>query len=129
METWQLALSVIGLGVVIILAIAGAVWKVAQIVTAIRGEIEQHRKDTDAKLVERDRGWEATADRMQREVGETFTAIRQKITEVELFSRDNFVRVGSFKEAMSAMSDNIRILGDRVETRLIRMETKIDQKT
>lgn len=61
-----------------------------------------------------------------REFGETATAIRQKITEVELFMRDNYIKRDSFYHGISELANNVKNLGDSLDGRLIRMENKID---
>jgi|SRR5579885_1687512 len=61
-----------------------------------------------------------------RRYGEALTALREKITQVELWNRDNFVSKGTFRtvvedfKTMSEKSDN------RIDLRLDRMERKID---
>ena len=42
-------------------------------------------------------------DRLRREDGDGLAAIRQKVTEVELFMRDNFVRNTDFTAAMTKL--------------------------
>jgi deoxyadenosine/deoxycytidine kinase len=61
-----------------------------------------------------------------REFGEIATALRIKIVEVELYVRDNFVRKETFVPLMAKIEIDVRAIGDRIETRLLRMEQKID---
>lgn len=58
--------------------------------------------------------------------GETAQAIRQKITEVELFMRDNYIKRDSFYHGLTELATNIKALNDSLDGRLIRMENKID---
>jgi molecular chaperone GrpE (heat shock protein) len=55
-------------------------------------------------------------NRMQRDDGEGLAAIRQKITEVELFMRDNFVRNVEFTSAMT-----------EIKAGQLRTESKLDR--
>ena len=72
-------------------------------------QINLHRRDvheivmTVRELVER----------YKHDTGEALMAIRHKITEVEMFVRDNYVRYDD--------------LGEKIEIRLLRMESKIDK--
>lgn len=65
-------------------------------------------------------------ERQSREFGEVATALRSKISEVELYTRDHFVRKEAFAPVMLKIEGDIRDIGDRIETRLLRMEQKID---
>jgi signal transduction protein with GAF and PtsI domain len=67
-------------------------------------------------------------DRMTREFGETVTAIRQKVHEIETWARDEFVRKGSFDIAMGRVEKMLGDQFDRIEIRMDRMEKKIDDK-
>ena len=61
-----------------------------------------------------------------RSVGDTFTAMRQKITEVELYVRDNYVAKDALRDALIQVGSDMRSLGDRIDFRMERIETKID---
>ncbi len=61
-----------------------------------------------------------------RNIGDTFTALRQKITEIELYVRDNYVAKDTLREALIEVGIDVRAVGDRMETRMHRIETKID---
>lgn len=56
-------------------------------------------------------------DRRSREDGDGLNAIRQKITEVELFMRDHFVRAPEFTATMS-----------EIKSELIRIREKLEQR-
>jgi hypothetical protein len=73
-----------------------------------------------------------------RAFGETVTAIRQKIadvdgglgkriTEIELYVRDTFLQKDSFRAVIAEIMNDMKSLGDRIETRLLRMEDKLDR--
>lgn len=84
-----------------------ATWALSRIETALRKEIQTSRDETDDRI-----------ERQGRQFGEIIAALRQKITEVELYIRDNFVRKPSFEAVMA-----------RIEKILERLEEKIDSKT
>lgn len=62
-----------------------------------------------------------------REFGETVAAVRLKVQEVELFSRDTFLRRVSFYKAQENIETSITRFAEKIETRLERMEEKIDK--
>lgn len=67
-------------------------------------------------------------DRQGRDFGEVAIALRNKIHEVEMWSRDNFVRGDNFYKVSENFTASIGKLGDKIEERLERMEGKIDSK-
>lgn len=67
-------------------------------------------------------------DRQARDFGEIATAMRAKIHEVEMWSRDTFVRRDSFHKVSEDLTSSIGKFGDKIEARLERMEGKIDSK-
>lgn len=67
-------------------------------------------------------------DRQGRDFGETAAAIRQKITDVEMWTRDTFVRRDSFYKVSDEFKADVVAMGDKIEKRLERMEAKIDAK-
>lgn len=94
-----------------------ATWALARIESALRKDIQTSRDETDGRI-----------DRQSREFGETAAAIRQKVTEVELYIRDNFVRKPSFEAVMGRIEADLKELGKDFVARLDRMEEKIDGK-
>lgn len=73
-----------------------------------------------------------------RDVGETILAVRQKIadvdqaatkkiTEVELYLRDTFVRRDSWHQAMNQMQERWAAGEKAAEERSFRLETKVDR--
>jgi hypothetical protein len=97
------------------IALVGATWGIAKIETAVRKAIDEHREKYDEDL-----------NKLERNVGETGLAIRQKIHELETWARDTFVRRDSFLAMVTEVRSSMSALGDRLEKRLERMETKID---
>ena len=92
---------VIGLGVLgfvvntLVLAITG-VNKLTQTETSIRSAITSQRENIDDEFLQ-----------VRREWGETVSAIRQKVTDVELYVRDNYVRKDVFDSAMTNLGKHV----------------------
>jgi hypothetical protein len=93
-------------------------WKLSRLELSLRGTIQVSRNEIEERQ-----------DRVVREFGETVSAMREKVREVELFCRDTFMRRDSFLEANRQNAIEFKAFGERIESRLERMETKIDSKT
>lgn len=85
---------------------------------SLRSDIEVRTSDRDQQLNERDAA-------MRREIGETFHAQRTKIHEIETWSRDTFVRKDSFEIVIGRLEKTIEKLGDKLESKLDRLDQKI----
>jgi predicted nucleic acid-binding Zn-ribbon protein len=85
-----------------------AAWKLRGAVAELKEAIETARDEIELKQ-----------ERYVREVGESLSAIRQKIHDVETWSRDTFVRRDSFAAAIAE-------LGLRIEKRIDKLEFKMD---
>ncbi len=67
-------------------------------------------------------------DEEMRRNGEAAAAIRTKINEVELWVRDNCVRIPHFSETIAGINRNIELLGNRMDAGLRRIEEKLDKQ-
>lgn len=113
------------------LAVAGGVWKIRDIEKNIRDEGSEQdtelRDHLEAQIenVQRDqqnheRNTVAGFETLRHEVGETGLAIRQKIHDVELFTRDTFVEKEHFERSIERIETSIDKLGDRLEAKIDR---------
>lgn len=121
---------IIALGALILQTIAlivGGIWALSRTEQAIRQQIADHKLENEER-----------ANATMRAIGETFTAMRQKvadveialgkrITEIELYVRDTFLQKESFRVVISEIMNDMKNLGDRIENRLLRMENKLDR--
>lgn len=107
------ALAALALNMII--AVVGLTWGLGKIRDTVRDAIDVHRKKIDEEI-----------DTLRHEFGETVQAIRMKVTEVELWTRDNLVKKESFGLVTDRISREVRDLGERLDKRLERMEGKID---
>lgn len=89
--------------------------KLAASEQAIQRSLVSSRKELDSHI-----------DGLRREVAETLTAMRQKIQEVELYIRDNYVRRDSFSEVTKRISNEVEAAVGRVELQVAKLENKID---
>jgi methyl-accepting chemotaxis protein len=102
----------------LILIAIGGTRALAKMEAAILAQLNAHQKDTDDEF-----------GKVRNEFGETGKALREKINQVELFLRDNYVRRDSFYKVNDDTQASIKTLGDDLKSWLERLETKIDSKT
>lgn len=93
-------------------------WAIRDLGEGLRADMETRSSQRDQSNIERD----AT---LRRELGETFHAQRTKIHEVEMWSRDTFVRKDSFELVVGRLESSIEKLGDRLENKLEKLVDKI----
>lgn len=135
MSTSEQWLVVIGLTIIGLLV--GATWKIlgriGDVHDASKQAMVDHQKSDDAAFALVHSELRSSAEEIRKEVGESMTAIRQKITDVELWSRDNFVRRDSFLAIIEALKndskilrDDIRGFHDRLDAAFLRLEKKIE---
>jgi hypothetical protein len=94
----------------------GGTWRLSRMEVSLGQAIAKSR----AEIEERQ-------DKLSRECGDSILAIREKVSQVELFCRDTFMRRDSFYEANKKNGDDMKAAWDRIEQRLDRMEKKIDR--
>jgi hypothetical protein len=94
----------------------GATWGISRSEKSLKEEDAKLHKYTDEELA-----------KVRREFGETATAIRHKLHEIELWSRDHFVLRPSFDVALGHVTHAIQQMEEKIEVRLTRMETKIER--
>lgn len=113
-------------------SVATGVWKFAQIERSIRdagvnGD-QELREEMEAKVenvardilrVERDSV--GRAEIMRQETGEVGAALRTKIHEIEVYTRDNFVSNRSFDAVINRIEAVMDKLGDRLEAKIDRL--------
>lgn len=118
MDPAMLAIGLTALGFVlnVIVLMGGGLWKLTRVENAIKDDIAKHQKYTDDELA-----------KLRREFGETVAAIRQKLHEVELWSRDHFVLRPAFDVALKQVTNAIEQMDEKIEARLMRMESKIER--
>ncbi len=86
--------------------------------TALREAINSSKTEVEEKQ-----------DRSTHDFGETVAAIRQKLHDVELWASNTFMRRDSFYKVQEEIKLDMTKLGDRIDARLLRIETKLDTKT
>ena len=115
----------------IMLSVVGMAGKTTRAVSRAETEI---RADLDAQIdnLQRDiskleRTSMERSDVMTRDFGETVAAVRQKVHDVEVFTRDTFVRKDSFEMVVGRLEKSIEKLGDKIEDKLERFVERFNK--
>jgi hypothetical protein len=128
MEMWaSVAIGLIALILQTIALIGGGIWALSRTEQNIRQQIADHKLENEERI-----------NASMRASGETFSAIRQKIfevdtatgkriTDIELYVRDTYLQKDSFRAVIAEITRDMKDLGDRIERGLERMEKKIDK--
>jgi hypothetical protein len=93
-------------------------WAVSRIEKEQREYTDAQVDNLQRDLTEMTAGSVQRADSLRHEAGEMGAALRTKIHEVEVFSRDTFVRKDSFELVIGRLEKSMEKLGDRVEEKL-----------
>ena len=96
-------------------AIIGLTWGIAK----IRNEVKDELKDDIDALLKAIAEAELT---MERRSGEGLAAIREKVTQVEFFIRDNYVREKDFDSMISMLNSRF----DRLQDGMDKLNEKLD---
>lgn len=121
--------AVAGLLLNILIAVVGLTWGVSKIRDTVRREVEEDREKITLEINALRHSHDGQIGTLRRDTGEVTAALRQKITEVELFNRDTFMRRDSFYEVMKGYGADMRSQFEKIDSRLERMEAKIDSKS
>lgn len=103
---------------------------------AISEENSELRSDMDAQVenLQRDvsrleREAMARGDTYRQEFGETAAALRTKIHEIEVFSRDHFISKDTFVQTIGRIEKMFESFGDRLEKRFDKIDERFDKLT
>lgn len=111
---------------VVVLAIGGT-WALSRQARTIEGAIFANRQQTDGEFEKLRHELHLEHDDFLRRFGDSLAAIRQKVSEVELWARDEFVRRDDFYRILDGINKSIAALGEKIDARTDRLETKIEQ--
>lgn len=103
-------------------------WQVSRIEQEQRdyvdAQVENLQRDiSEAKASSLDR-----AETIRHETGEMGSALRQKIHEIEVWSRDSFVRKESFELVISRIEKSIEKMTDKLEDKLDKAVARFERR-
>lgn len=127
-DTW---INLAGVLIVVALAAGAGIWQIGSLKSDLLKALADHRQEIDAEIaefrekltVELASARAKLADDLaldRRVTGDAFTALRERVNDVEKSGLDKFVRRESFYEVT-------RALREALEQRIGRMEEKIDR--
>ena len=110
-------LSIVTVTINILVLTIGGTWKISEVKTALVKAISEARDLIDQKQREHEFA-----------VDQSLALLRDDIHQVELFCRGTFLRRDSFREVNRDNGKSIRLMGDKIDARLDRIEAKIDAR-
>jgi hypothetical protein len=119
--SWAMVVAFCSMFVNLVVAICTGVWTLGRTRNATDERIAEKEKKVAGDLVEMER-------RLEREFGETVTAIRNKVNETELWNRDNFVSKATFQAVVSDMKRSWERFEDDLKQSLKSINEKLDQR-
>lgn len=114
----------IGLASLALAIVAHAVrvtWQVSRIDKEIREYNDAQVDNLARDITKLERAGMERAETLRHEFGETGTALRTKIHEVETWNRDTFVRKDSFEMVISRIEKTMEKAVDKIENRIEQM--------
>ena len=118
---WEVLIALGMLGVNFIGAIVGGTWVLARSRAKVVEKIDAARLELEQKI-------NVETDHVTHDFGETVSAIRQKMNDMELWNRDNFVNKSTFNSVMDQWRSWFVRFEDKMDKRLDRIDAKLDER-
>jgi hypothetical protein len=109
---------------VYVTSLIGAVWTWAWKLGALKADQDTKRMEAEARLRSE---MDNANDQLSKRVGESLAAIRQKMTDMELWNRDNLVRRGDLQSIISLAERNALQASATVAAKLEHIDQKMDK--
>lgn len=111
-------------------ALVGATWALSRSGNKLYKRVDKKLEADKVELAERldaiDAKFSIDIKAAERNFGETVTAIRQKVSEVELWGRDNYVTKSTFNLVISEIKDSWLRLEEKIDRRFDKVDNKLD---
>lgn len=107
---WMLIIAVLAFFGNIAIALVGGTWIIGKTYAKLI-------KETDSKL-----------DQIQIRFGESLSAIRNKMVDMEIWNRDHLVGKDTFYLVIGEIKDIFKRIEDKLDRRMDRLEGKIDER-
>jgi hypothetical protein len=121
MNQWEFVVAIGGLVVNLLAAVIGGTWVLSKNNTKLLGkfykQLDLERREIDIKI-----------ENVAHYFGESVSAIRTKVTEVELWNRDNLASKTTFQQVIADFRSTLQRFEDKLDKRLGRIESKLDDK-
>jgi phytoene dehydrogenase-like protein len=106
----------------------GFIWKLTRVEAELRAAIARNHETTRELIDGHEQKAAEANDRLRRDIGESLQALRQRIADVEIWGRDNYVRREDFHGSLAQIKDQIAEVGDFLKEWLLRLERKLDAR-
>lgn len=89
--------------------------------------LDEMRAETTQNLAEINRDMNTGFSTVQNRVGETVTALREKVHQTEIYVEKEFIRRTEFYEFSRTQSDMLRMMDAKIDARLAQQEASINR--
>ena len=131
-NTWMLVIAVGTFFFNILVVAVGGIWALGRnndkIIEKLNTRVEKRYDAFANSLHQLETRLEAAVDSTEHNVGEGMTAIRQKMTDMELWNRDNFVSRGTFNMVVTQIRESWLRFEDKLDKRLDRIDAKLEDR-
>lgn len=121
MTLWEVLIASGMLMVNFIGAIVGGTWALARDRAKLIAKMDEDKAALERQINDK-------TNEAMHNFGETVSAIRAKITEMELWNRDNFVSKGTFQTVVEQIRQSWQRFEDKIDKRLDRIDAKLDNR-
>jgi hypothetical protein len=127
-SSWAMFIAICSVCVNAVGLIITGAWTLARTRNATDEKVAERRGAAAIDMVALERRLEASIDNSTRQFGETVTAIRAKVTETELWNRDNFVSKETFQTVIGEMKNSWERFEDNLNARFNTLDEKLDRR-
>ena len=110
-----------------VVAVVKTTRAVSKAETEIRSDMGAEVDNLQRDISRLEREAMARGDTYRQEFGETAAALRTKIHEVEVFSRDHFISKDTFSATVGRIEKMFESFGDRLERRFDKIDERFDK--
>lgn len=121
---WALVIAGCGLVLQLLVNAGSIAWTLSRSKNATDDKIADKDKALTAELIAMERRFTDDMEGVRRDTGETVQAIRAKVSETELWIRDNLVSKETYRE----VQESVKELRKHVDTRFDRLEEKLEER-
>jgi hypothetical protein len=116
---WEVGVALATLILSFVMSAISGTWILGKSRSKLSEKIDEARLDLERKI-------DQEIDTVNRNFGETVTAAKTKMTEMELWGRDNYVNKATFNVVMAQLRSDSERLEDKIDRRFDRLEAKLD---
>ena len=118
---WEGGVALATLVLSFVMSAISGTWILGKSRNKLTEKIDEARLELERKI-------DHETDQAVHDFGETVSAIRAKINEMELWNRDNFVNKTTFNVVLTQLRSDSERLEDKIDARFDRLEAKLDRE-